>query len=340
MLDPLSHTNWDCLVASHPGATIFHTAAWARVLRETYSYAPLYLAVREGDRLLGLLPIMEVNSTLTGKRGVSLPFADYCTPLLSAGLEPDDLWNLALETANRRRWKYLEIRGSGLQPLDAPPSDSFLRHKLDLTDGEESLFAGLRSSNRRNIQKSKREGVEVRFDTSPDAMREYYRLHGLTRKRHGLPPQSWTFFSSIQRNVLDAGLGFVALGSYNNLNIAAAVYFSFGRNSLYKYGASDYAYQHLRANNLIMWEAIRRLSGEGNRSLCFGRTDLEDTGLREFKAGWGACEEEISYYRFDLHQNAFAHKSPRGEGLHRKFFQTAPMLLSRLIGSVLYRHVA
>jgi len=47
------------------------------------------------------------------------------------------------------------------------------------------------------------------------------------------------------------------LASHKGKNIASAVYFHFGDKAIYKYGASDRKYQHLRANNLVMWEAIR-----------------------------------------------------------------------------------
>ena len=44
--------------------------------------------------------------------------------------------------------------------------------------------------------------------------------------------------------------GFVALASYSNRVVAGAVFFHFGSKAIYKYGASDRNYQHLRANNL------------------------------------------------------------------------------------------
>jgi hypothetical protein len=44
----------------------------------------------------------------------------------------------------------------------------------------------------------------------------------------------------------------------------------------------------LRANNLVMWEAIRWFSRNQFRSLHFGRTDQVQEGLMQFKRGWGA----------------------------------------------------
>ena len=73
-LDPLALESWDVQVATHPGVTVFHSAAWARVLHETDRHTPCYLGRIEAGGGSDLLPIVEVASVVTGKRGVELPF--------------------------------------------------------------------------------------------------------------------------------------------------------------------------------------------------------------------------------------------------------------------------
>jgi hypothetical protein len=64
---------------------------------------------------------------------------------------------------------------------------------------------------------------------------------------------------------------------------------------IYKYGASDpTAWEH-RPNNLLFWQAIRWGCAHGMRLLDWGRTDFDNSGLREFKSGWGAREEPLAY---------------------------------------------
>src|SRR6266540_5852058 len=77
-LNPLETPGWDNLVLTHPEASFFHSASWAAVLRDTYGHRPHYFCAMKGERLAATLPVMEVNSTLTGRRGVSLPFTDEC----------------------------------------------------------------------------------------------------------------------------------------------------------------------------------------------------------------------------------------------------------------------
>src|ERR1051325_1907634 len=83
-LNPLERPEWDKSLLSHRAASIFHSSAWARVLNETYGHSPHYFCAEHQGRLSELLPVMEVNSPWTGRRGVALPFTDEC-PHLSDG---------------------------------------------------------------------------------------------------------------------------------------------------------------------------------------------------------------------------------------------------------------
>ena len=56
-------------------------------------------------------------------------------------------------------------------------------------------------------------------------MRDFYRLHARTRRRHGLPPQPFSFFSNIHSEVIKPGLGFVVLAKNASKVVAGAVFF-------------------------------------------------------------------------------------------------------------------
>src|SRR6516164_1241950 len=80
-IDPLRQSQWDTWIAARPDGSFFQGSAWARVLQETYGHRPVYFCKFGSDRLQSLLPIFEVTSRISGRRGVSLPFTDYCLPL-------------------------------------------------------------------------------------------------------------------------------------------------------------------------------------------------------------------------------------------------------------------
>jgi len=337
-VEPQKYGDWNDRLPATVGSLFFHTANWARVLEETYRYKPLYFIEESGTRPTGLMPVMEVNSPLTGRRGVSLPFSDYC-PLI----ERDAPWagqglDQVLAYGRKARWNYFEWRGRRNGGSAHRPSASYYRHVLPL-DQEDKLFSHLHDANRRNIKKALREKIQVAFYRSPEAMAAFYRLNAMTRREHGLPPQPYLFFKKIQEHVVAKGMGFVALAYHQDRAIAGAVYFHFRKEALYKYGASDAAFQQLRANNLLMWEAIQWFSQQGFQSLCFGRTDLHHEGLRRFKLGWGALETTLDYYRYNFKQEAFVEARSKVSGIHTLVFGKLPEPLLRIVGTVLYKHM-
>lgn len=61
-----------------------------------------------------LFPFMGIDSALTGKRGVCLPFTDYCEPVISGAAQFDALFAAAVDLGKRQGWRYLEFRGERL----------------------------------------------------------------------------------------------------------------------------------------------------------------------------------------------------------------------------------
>lgn len=221
----------------------------------------------------------------------------------------------------------------------APCLVTYFTHTLDLQKGEEEISSILRDSTRRNIKKSKSQGVKAKISSDLEAMKEFYRLNCMTRREHGLPPQPYHFFQEVYDHIISKGFGFITLASRNGHNIAGSVFFHLGEIAIYKYGASDKRYQEIRANNLVVWEAIKWFCGEGFKSLCFGRTEPENDGLRQFKRGWGTEEHPIHYFRYNLRQSAYLSGRQKGEPIYTGLFRATPAPVLNVIGSLLYKHM-
>ena len=337
--DPVRNPGWDHLVALHRDAGCFHTSAWAKVLQQTYNHHPFYLRFSRGRRLTALVPLMEVRSPFTGRRGVCLPFSDTCEPLIFDRDAVDLVRDRVVRFAQERRWKHLEIRGGKLfQPVSSSAA-TFYGHTLDLRRHVDELSERFDSPVRRAIRKAERSNVSVLVSRSRQAVGDFCRLHVQTRRRHGLPPQPTSFFLNIYEHIIKPGLGFTVLAQRDSRPIAAAVFFRFGKNALYKYAASDKRLQEFRANNLVMWQGIQFLLRNGVEKLHFGRTECENDGLRRFKLSWDTQEEIINYYRVDPSGRQCLVSSPRNSGFHKRVFGKLPLVFNRLAGSILYPHL-
>lgn len=341
-VDPASYPGWDEILAASSPCSFFHTSGWARVLCETYGYIPRYFVSASDHQFKLLFPVMEIKSRLTGCRGVSLPFSDYCTPITGEGFSPGEALAEIIRFGKRAGWKYLELRAD--RPLfgdTVTPYTGFYGHTLPLQADTQKLFRTFRKATQRNVRKAVKSGVAVTFHTSPHAVREYYRLHCLTRRRHGLPPQPFSFFDQIQKQILSRGEGFVALAGHHHRNIAGAVYFRFQDRAYYKFGAIDLNYARLYPFYLVMWEAIQLFSETGFLNLCFGRTETDNQGLIQFKDGWGTEKRPIRYYRYHLKHETFVRRRAGGNygGPVNKIMTRAPIPVLKMAGSLLYRHM-
>lgn len=326
-----------------PGATAFHSRGWAAVLAAAYGHVPAYLALGAPERPSAVFPLMSVRSRLTGSRGVCLPFADFCAPLLKPDVRLPEFWEAVWATGRAEAWRHVEWRGPA--PLDgAQPAATYRAHVLDLRPGREGVARGLDSAVRRTVRKAEAGGVQVRFGAGESDVEEYYRLHCMTRQRHGLPPQPSLFFRKIREHMLGEGRGFIALASAprpdgSGLPVAGAVFFRFGRHAIFKFGASDLRRQELRAVNLVMWRSIVRCIELGAEELHLGRTDMSQEGLRRFKLSWGAREEPLHYYRYGLADGSWLRSRDLVSGWHNPVFRCLPRAVNRRLGALLYRHL-
>lgn len=285
------------------------------------------------------IPLLEVRSAVTGRRAVSLPFTDYCEPLAADPAQLHELIVHIRDCGAELGWKYVEFRGGQELFKKQAPSSQYFGHVLDLIGGAEKLFAAFHGNTRRNIKKALKSGIQIDIDLSPEAIEQYYQLHCITRQRHGTPPQPRRFFTKIYEHVLAMRRGMVVLASYAGKPIAAAVYFHFGRKAIYKFGASDLAYQHLRANDLVMWEAIQWFCENGFETLCFGRTEKSNEGLRRFKSGWAPTEHHINYYRLKLLKKTAEKANAAQQPWIEAVFRRLPLPILRAIGAAMYKHM-
>ncbi len=338
-INPLEGGAWDQRVTAREDHTIFHHSAWARVLAETYGHQPFYLRISVHGVEAALVPLMEVNSPLTGRRGVSLPFSDFAGPLWSDPDQASVVYAALLELAASRGWKHLEIRGGLIPPADAKPFQTYDSHRLDLRQGTASIFNNLESSVRRAIRKSESSGIEVTVERNFQAMDDFYQLHGRTRRRHGLPPQPLEFFRNISKHLVERNLGTIVLARLADIPVAGAVFLHSAGQAIYKFGASDTEHWPSRPNHGVMWTAIRELVEMGCEQLQFGRTSQADDGLARFKLSWGSVRHSLCYFRHDGRASNWLASDHLPTESHPRIFGHLPLACNRLAGRLIYPHL-
>ncbi len=336
-IDPATDQRWAWFIETHDEATIFHHPLWLQVLRETYGYRQQSLGVLCDDRLVGLMPIMEIRSWLTGRRGVCLPFSDSCGPLLEDNPAADALVAFCSNLLRTRGWRYLEIR-QRVNHANLAPSSVFKSHAVPLSDDSQKHFHSFKRTHVQHIAKAGRDGVVVERRNDTSALKEFIRLNALTRKKHGVPPQPDRFFHLLQRYLLSAGYGFISLARLGSRSIAASLFLHYKNTLHYKYSASDESSLEHSPNHLIVWDAIQWACANGFRVLDFGRSEPENEGLLRYKRAWGAVESDLQYVHLCDKGGDRSGTTAAVLGRVKPVLRRLPIGALKFIGRVLYAH--
>jgi CelD/BcsL family acetyltransferase involved in cellulose biosynthesis len=333
-IDPLGDPRWMQLVERAPGATVFHHPAWLRLLHEQYRYGMTAVVVEGPDgALVAGLPLARVDSRLTGRRLVAVPFSDICPPLVVEE-EAGPALGEGVRLAARGEGRVLEVRGP-LPGVPAGGGDRFLHHRLPLGRDPEAVLRAARGQVRRGIAKARRSGVLVARRRDSDALDRFYALHVQTRRRQGVPVQPRRFVRRLGE-LLAAGLGHVAIAELDGRPIAAAVFLRYGGTLTYKYGASEATMLDTRPNNAIFGDAIAWACAHELAWLDFGRTDLGNPGLAAFKRSWGAEEHALAYTRVPPRPAAGRRDLVRRAA--SVVIRRSPTVVGRALGAATYRH--
>jgi GNAT acetyltransferase-like protein len=324
----LDDPRWNELVSASPGALPVHHPGWAQLLADCYGFRAFGLLLENG----GGLPMVEVR-----RRWVSLPFTDSCPPIAT------DVSRLSVALDGLRRelgLSSIEVRDR-LEGPDVHQDPTAVTHTLDLSGGAESVFAGFHKSQvQRSIRKAEKSELELRRAASErELTHDYYGLHLQTRRRQGVPIQPRRFFRLLWQRMIAPGLGYVSLAYLDDVPVGGAVFLSWNGAVIYKYGASDPKFLKLRPNHLIFWDAIRDACENGSHTFDFGRTDLENRGLREFKSGWGATEEPLVYSTISDEAPRPSSRSRLG-GVSRGVIRHSPSFVCRGLGELFYKYAA
>jgi len=336
LADPM----WTSFVESHASATPFHHPAWAKVLADAYRFDAVGLVLVDGSgKVEAAIPIIRLGRRPSRRRWVSLPFTDWCAPLIADGTGAAALGERLDEVRRKIGLVSLEIR-DGLPGDHGYPLPQGHRHVLALQSDADELFAGFDSSRvRRKLRRAEREDVSVRRSNSVEELLDvFYPLHVATRRRLGVPVQPRRFFEVLGRDYLAGGLGFVVTAYREDTPLSSAVILDYNGRLYYKFSASDRSQGDVGAGQAVVWDAVRWGCENGHREFDFGRTEHGNEGLRAFKRAWGADERDLTY-------TVLAERPPRPPGgkalkLLGPVIQKSPEIVTRVIGRAGYRHTA
>jgi Acetyltransferase (GNAT) domain len=343
-IDPVGDPRWSEFLEKHPCASVFHTPGWLEALRRTYGYEPIaYTSSPYGGEIRNGLVFCRIDSWLTGRRLVSLPFSDHCDPLFDSTDELDTFVGDLRTEVKTQGLKYVEIRpinGSFYRSGELSgfrPASRYQLHVIDLRPELRQIRQGFhKDSVQRRIQRAESAGLSEISGRSEALLKDFYRLIVLTRARHDLPPQPYEWFRNLIECLSDSLE--IRLAYKGTIPVAAILTLRFRDVALYKYGCSDTKYKNLGATPLLLWRAIEHAKSTGAREFSLGRSDYDNAGLITFKNHWTQHATSLVYWRDPGPANLKSSDDWRVR-MAKRVFAAMPKQALPVAGRLIYRHI-
>lgn len=294
VVDPTTDARWARLVTEVP-SDVFHSPGWLRALSETYEL-PLEarVLIDEADDPVAGFVYSEIVDIMD-PRIVSLPFSDFCDPLVATTAQWNAVTRGVIEEGNRVHMRCLHS--------DIPLAERRLSkagqarwHAIDLARPYDEIWNGIDSSARRSVRKARKEQVEIRVGDGIDDVRAFFELHLRVRKhKYGLLAQPWRFFESIWDNLLSRDAGVLLLAIKDGRLLGGVLFLEWNGTLYYKFNASDSDQLGVRPNDLVIWEGIEHGLSRGLRRFDFGLSDWDQEGLLRYKRKYATEEKTIHF---------------------------------------------
>ena len=252
---------------------------------------------RQRGKIDAGIPVISLRDLRRRERWVSLPFSDFCPPLLSDSISASEFARLARAGTSRRR-RASRSRSAARSP-DFSTGSTGRRCCIPRRSRGTPTSCSRASTARRcngtsaapnasrcTCASSRADATSSTSSTGctrrPGAGRECPCSHAVSSSRSGstcLRARCESAWLACCSSIRPAG---------RRLQVRCCC--AGPRTLTYKYGASDRRLLVDAPEPLLFAHALRSACAAGFEPFDWGRSDLEDRGLRDFKSGWAASE--------------------------------------------------
>ena len=170
---------------------------------------------------------------------------------------------------------------------------------VDLTWPEERLWRdSFTYACRKNIKRTVQENVRAFVATTPDHVREFYRIYVQTMNRRQALEKyyfSLDYFMAFFEQMPNSAR--FVLAEYQGQIVAATLYLH-DDTDVYSYlGGADHTFQNARPSNAIVYDTIRWAQGQSKKRLILGGGYTPDDGIFRFKASFSPLRARFHLYK-------------------------------------------
>ncbi len=283
---------WNAFVASAPDASFYHRFEWREINRACFGHRSAYLAAVDGERVLGVFPIVQLKSLLFGNIACSMPFVNYGGPVGVDAEVDQALLEAGARIADEWRVDYAEIRSRRDLGNQLPSSTRKVSMTLELDHDPEVTLGGFSRTHRHDIRRGYREGFVARSG-SLELLDDFYSVLLETWRDVGTPIYAKSYFETILRAFPDHTALMVI---YKGDEPAGAAMDGFhGGIAEGMWLGVRAKYKRDMAGYVLYWELIKRGCDLGLTRFHLGRSTA-GSGAETFKRKWNATAAQLYWH--------------------------------------------
>ena len=275
----------DAYVAAHPGGSIWHRPKVADFVRETYGHRTVYFCAFDvTERVVGVLPVVQLNSRLFGNYLVSVPYFNYGGALADSAEVAEDLVKAASRWQRELMAGHLELRFSRDTGAGRPQRTDKVTFWLPLPDTQETLWQSFQPKLRAQIRRGERELTDFSVG-GVELLDEFYRVFSINMRDLGTPVYGKVFFRNLLETLVDQA--WLVVARVNGQAVGCAfLTVHCGRMEI-PWASTLRSHSHTAVNMAMYWRILRFAIEKGCAVFDFGRCS-ETAGTYRFKQQWGA----------------------------------------------------
>lgn len=335
-LRPAGEDEWNRYVDAHPLGTVAHRAEWKGLIARVFGKKSFYLIAKNGDAIVGVLPLAHMRSALFGNFIVSVPYLNYGGVLADSAAVEEKLRAAAVAIANRIGAKSIEYREQVEKGGEMPCRLDKVAMILDLPDSEEALAKQLGSKLRSQIKRPQRENPTVAIGRE-EALDDFYQVFACNMRDLGTPVYSKKLFREVLSTFPQA---YIITIHHEQKPVAAAFLLGHRGTLEIPWASTIKEVNHLSMNMLLYWEVLKSAIAKGYKQFDFGRSTV-DAGTYRFKRQWGAAPRQLYWYYGLMNGGEMPNLKPDNPKFQLviKAWQRLPLALTKLIGPHLVKHL-
>jgi len=329
--------DWNRYVESNPAASIYHRAEWKELIEKTFGHAGFYFAARNSDdEIIGLLPLIRLNSSLFGDFMVSMPYFNYGGAVADHPLIEQQLMQAVANHAANLGVSHIEYRDD--IPRDVfPARTEKVNMILSLPGTHDALWQTFTPKLRAQIRRPQREKPQL-LQGGEEYLNDFYAVFTRNMRDLGTPVYSKVFFRNILKNFPDAC--HIMVIRLDNRPVAAGFLIGHRDKLEIPWASTIKSVNHLSINMLLYWEVLKYAIDRQFRQFDFGRSS-KNTGTYRFKQQWGAQPRQL-YWHYWLPDGgslpALSPDNPR-YALAIKIWKQLPLFVTTGLGPLIVRNL-